>query len=52
LATREEVAFKKMNDGKLFLKKLPQNSADSYGTVIALELEGKPESFDYTGIPL
>jgi len=30
LATGEKVAFKKMNDGKLFLKKLPQNPADPY----------------------
>ena len=52
LATGEKVAFKKMNDGKLFLKKLPQNPADPYDTVIALELEGEPEAFDYTGIPL
>ena len=52
LATGEEVAHEKTDDGKLFLKGLPQNPPDPYNTVIALELEGKPEVFDYSEIAL
>ncbi len=52
LATGEKVAFEETNNGKLFLKGLPQNPPDPYDTVIALELDGKPEPFDYSGIPL
>jgi len=50
LATGKEVAHEKTDDGKLFLKGLPQNPPDPYDTVIALELGGKPEVFDYSGI--
>ena len=52
LATGEEVAHEKTDDGKLFLKGLPQNPPDPYDTVIVLELEGKPEVFDYSEIAL
>lgn len=52
LATGERVSYKKTDDGKLFLKELPQGSIDPYDTVIALGLEGKPEPFDYSGLPL
>lgn len=52
LATGRKVTFEKTDNGKLFLKELPQNPPDPYDTIIALELDGKPEPFDYSGIPL
>ncbi|MCM8776729.1 MAG: alpha-L-fucosidase [Candidatus Omnitrophica bacterium] len=39
-------------DGKLIIKGLPVEPPDRYGTVITLELDGKPETFDYSRIPL
>ncbi|MCM8830551.1 MAG: alpha-L-fucosidase, partial [Candidatus Omnitrophica bacterium] len=39
-------------DGKLIIKGLPVKPPDRYGTVIALELDGKPETFDYSREPL
>jgi len=52
LASGKKIKFEKTDNGKLFLKGLPEEPPDKYDTVIALELDGKPETFDYSGIPL
>lgn len=52
LTTQEEVKVDQKADGRLFLKNLPQYPPDPYATVIKLELEGKPEAYNYEGIPL
>jgi len=52
LATGKKVKFEKRDNGILVLKGLPQNPPDKYDTVIKVELEGKPETFGYQGIPL
>ncbi|MCM8760285.1 MAG: alpha-L-fucosidase [Candidatus Omnitrophica bacterium] len=39
-------------DGRLIIKGLPVKPPDKYGTVIALDLDGKPETFDYSRISL
>lgn len=52
LTTGRKVKFEKKDNGILILKGLPKNPPDKYNTVIAIELEGKPETFNYDGIPL
>ena len=41
-----------VENGKLVIMGLPVWPPDKYGTVIKLELDGKPEAFDYTRVPL
>jgi len=53
LATGKNVNFTKQeNTGKIYLTALPQEPPDGHDSVIALQLEGKPEYFDYAGMPL
>ena len=51
LATGKQVKFRQ-DGGKLVITGLPEEPPDRYGTVIALKLKGKPETFDYSHIPL
>ena len=50
--TGKKVKFEKKDNGLLILKGFPKNPPDKYDTVIKIELEGRPETFDYGGIPL
>ncbi|MCG2791562.1 MAG: alpha-L-fucosidase [Actinomycetia bacterium] len=52
LATGEKLEFEKKDNGILILKGLPKNPPDKNDSVIAVELDGKPEAFSYDGIPL
>jgi len=52
LTTGKKVKFEKKDNGLLILKGLPKNPPDKYDTVIKVELEGRPETFKYEGIPL
>jgi alpha-L-fucosidase len=52
LATGKKINFDKTENGKLFLKGLPNIPPDKYDTVIVLETEGKPEAYSYEGTPL
>ena len=52
LATGQEVEVEQKSQGRLFIKGLPEEPPDRHDTVIKLELEGKPEAFNYEGIPL
>jgi alpha-L-fucosidase len=52
LATGQNVKVEQDGNGRLVLKNLPKLPPDPYDTVIALELEGRPESFSYEGTPL
>jgi len=52
LATGKHVSFEKTDDGKVILKKMPVAPPDPYDTVIVLQLDGKPEPFIYSGMPL
>ncbi|MDD3725814.1 MAG: alpha-L-fucosidase [Candidatus Ratteibacteria bacterium] len=51
LASGKRLKVKKEN-GKVIIKGLPELPPDKYGTVIVLQLDGKPETFDYSRIPL
>lgn len=52
LTTGKKIKFEKKDNGILILRGLPKNPPDKYDTVIQVELEGKPETFSYDGIPL
>ena len=52
LKTKEKVKVEQDNIGKVFIKGLPENPPDKYDSVILLELDSKPISFSYEGIPL
>ncbi len=52
LTIGEEVEIEQKPQGRLFIKGLPEEPPDRHDTVIKLELEGKPEAFNYEGIPL
>lgn len=52
LATGEPAEIEQTADGHLFLKGLPLEPPDPDDTVILLELDGKPEAYNYEGIPL
>ena len=51
LATGKRVGFSLAADGKYVFSGLPEEPPDKYDTVLALELSGKPETFDYCGVP-
>jgi len=51
LASGKKLRVRQEN-GKLVIMGLPVRPPDKYGTVIKLELAGKPETFDYTRVPL
>jgi len=51
LADGRDLKFEQQ-EGRLIITGLPEKPPDKYGTVIALELKGKPEPFDYTKVPL
>ncbi|MBS7609482.1 hypothetical protein KEJ19_02790, partial [Candidatus Bathyarchaeota archaeon] len=46
LATGEPVKFSKKN-GRIIFRNLPARPSDPYDTVIALELDGKPQAFAF-----
>ena len=52
LATGKKIKFEKKDNGILILKGLPKKPPDKNDSVIAVELDGKPEAFSYAGIPL
>lgn len=52
LSNRGKINFEKTENGKLFLKGLPNIPPDKYDTVIVLDVEGKLESYSYEGTPL
>ncbi len=52
LATKKEVKVEKMGEGKISISGLLKEPPDPYDTVIALELDGKPEVFDYREMSL
>lgn len=52
LSTGQILKFQKYDNGIVMLKGLPINPPDKYNTVIAIKLKGKPETFNYDGIPL
>lgn len=52
LGVAKKIKFEKKADGLLILNNLPKNPPDRYDTVIKVELEGRPEVFNYEGIPL
>ena len=51
LADGKHVKFEQQ-EGRLIIRGLPEKPPDKYGTVIALKLKGKPEPFNYAGMPL
>lgn len=51
LAAGKKLKFKQ-EQGKLTITGLPEQPPDKYGTVIKLKLKGKPEAFNYSGMPL
>jgi len=46
LTTGEKVKFEQKDD-RIFLRNLPRKAPDPYDTVIALELDGKPEAYPH-----
>jgi len=52
LATGKKAKVEQTQNGRVFIKDLPENPPDPYDTVIALELDGKPEALSYERIPL
>ena len=52
LGVNKKIKVEQTIDGKVFIKGLPENPPDKHDTVIALELDGKPEPYSYDGIPL
>lgn len=52
LGTAKSIKFEKKDNGLLILEGLPKNPPDKYDTVIKVELEGRPETFGYEGVPL
>ena len=51
LASGKKLKFNQL-EGKLTITGLLSQPPDKYGTVIELKLKGKPETFDYSQIPL
>ena len=52
LATGEKAKVEQTENGRVFIKGLPNNLPDKHNTVIVLELDGKPETYSYADIPL
>lgn len=52
LGSNKKIKFEKKDNGVLILKNLPKNPSHPYDTVIAVELDSKPKTFNYEGIPL
>lgn len=52
LETGQEVAVKQTENGKVFLRGLPKRPPHRDDTVIKLKLNGRPEGYDYTNVPL
>ncbi len=52
LKTGRKPKIEQTANGKVIIKGLPKEPPDKYDTVIMLELRGKPEPFNYEGIPL
>lgn len=52
LATGQKVKVEKIDQGKIRLSRLLKEPPDPYDTVIVMELEGGPEVFDYSAMPL
>ncbi len=52
LATGQEMEVEHLADGRLFLKGLPTLPPDPYDSVLVLDLDGRPETVSYDGIPL
>lgn len=52
LSTGQKVKWNQSSDGIVTFSGLPLNSPDKYDTVIAVQVQGNPQGFDYTGIPL
>ncbi|HIE43432.1 MAG TPA: alpha-L-fucosidase [Candidatus Omnitrophica bacterium] len=52
LETKEKVRVRQNGSGRVFIGGLPQVPPNKHDTVIALELDGRPEAFSYERIPL